>query len=50
MNLKGLFFAGQNALSPGALGTLLGSFQTVRQMIGLDRFSREVFEKLFRGR
>ncbi len=50
VNLKGLFFAGQNALSPGALGTLLGSFQTVRQMIGHDRFSREVFEKLSRGR
>ena len=50
VNLKGLFFAGQNALSPGALGTLLGSFQTVRQMIGHDRFSREVFEKLSQGR
>jgi hypothetical protein len=30
----GLFFAGQNALSPGVLGTLLGSFQAVRQLIG----------------
>ena len=46
----GLYFAGQNALAPGVLGTLLGSFQTVRQMIGHDRFSREVFEKLFPGR
>ena len=46
----GLYFAGQNALSPGVLGTLLGSFQTVRQMIGYDRFSREVFEKLFPDR
>ena len=46
----GLYFAGQNALAPGFLGTLLGSFQTVRQMIGYDRFSREVFEKLFPGR
>jgi phytoene dehydrogenase-like protein len=43
----GLFFAGQNALSPGVLGTVLGSFQAVRQMIGHDRFSREVFAKLF---
>jgi all-trans-retinol 13,14-reductase len=50
VNLKGFFFAGQNALSPGALGTLLGSFQTVRQMIGHDRFSGEVFEKLSQGR
>ncbi len=46
----GLYFAGQNALAPGVLGTLLGSFQTVRQMIGHDRFSREVFGKLFPGR
>jgi all-trans-retinol 13,14-reductase len=46
----GLYFAGQNALAPGVLGTLLGSFQTVRQMVGHDRFSREVFEKLFPGR
>jgi phytoene dehydrogenase-like protein len=45
----GLYFAGQNALAPGVLGTLLGSFQAVRQMIGHDRFSREVFEKLFPG-
>ncbi|MEW6334245.1 MAG: NAD(P)-binding protein [Thermodesulfobacteriota bacterium] len=50
MHLKGLYFAGQNALSPGVLGTLLGSFQTVRQMIGYDRFSREVFEPLAPGR
>lgn len=49
VNLKGLFFAGQNALSPGVLGTLLGSFQTARAMIGHDRFSREVFEKLVPG-
>lgn len=42
----GLFFAGQSALSPGVLGTLMGSFQTVRWMIGQDRFSREVFAKL----
>jgi all-trans-retinol 13,14-reductase len=42
----GLYFAGQNALAPGFLGTLLGSFQTARQMIGYDRFSRDVFAKL----
>jgi all-trans-retinol 13,14-reductase len=45
----GLYFAGQNALAPGVLGTLLGSFQTVRQMIGHDRFSREVFVNLSPG-
>jgi all-trans-retinol 13,14-reductase len=47
--VKGLFFAGQNALAPGIIGTLLGSFQTVRQMIGYDRFSREVFVELVPG-
>ncbi|MFH2075746.1 MAG: NAD(P)-binding protein [Pseudomonadota bacterium] len=45
----GLWFAGQNALSPGVLGTLLGSFQTVRQMIGPDHFAAEIFERLVKG-
>lgn len=45
-SLGGLFFAGQNALAPGILGTVLGSFQAVRQMIGHDRFASEVFEGL----
>ncbi|MHB8771797.1 MAG: phytoene desaturase family protein [Syntrophales bacterium] len=42
----GLTFAGQSALSPGVLGTLLGSLQAVRQMIGPDRFAAEVFAPL----
>lgn len=42
----GLFFAGQNALSPGVLGTLLGSLQAVRQMVGPERFAAEVFGRL----
>ena len=45
--LGGLFFAGQNALAPGILGTVLGSFQAVRQMIGYDRFV-PVFEDLLK--
>ena len=45
----GLFFAGQNALSPGVLGTMLGSFHAVRQLIGPDRFASEVFERLVKG-
>jgi all-trans-retinol 13,14-reductase len=48
-SLGGLFFAGQNALAPGILGTVLGSFQAVRQMIGHDRFASEVFEGLRKG-
>jgi all-trans-retinol 13,14-reductase len=44
----GLYFAGQNALSPGVLGTLLGSLQVARQVLGPDRFASEVFERLMR--
>jgi phytoene dehydrogenase-like protein len=47
--LGGLFFAGQNALAPGILGTILGSFQAIRQMIGHDRFASEVFEGIRKG-
>jgi all-trans-retinol 13,14-reductase len=47
--LGGLFFAGQNALAPGILGTVLGSFQAVRQMIGNERFAFEIFEGLLKG-
>ena len=42
----GLSFAGQNALSPGILGTLLGSLQVARQVLGPDRFAAEVFTRL----
>jgi all-trans-retinol 13,14-reductase len=48
-SLNGLFFAGQNALAPGILGTVLGSFHAVRQMIGHDRFAAEVLEELRSG-
>ena len=48
--LGGFFFAGQNALAPGILGTVLGSFQAVRQMIGRERFDRDVFSELFAGK
>jgi all-trans-retinol 13,14-reductase len=43
-SIEGLFLAGQNSLAPGIMGTMLGSFQTVRQIIGHERFSREVME------
>lgn len=35
----GLCLAGQNALAPGVMGCLLGSFAAVRQMIGRERFA-----------
>ena len=44
--VKGIFLSGQNRLSPGILGTMLGSFQTVRQMVGNENFMREVAGEL----
>lgn len=43
-SIAGLYFAGQNILAPGIMGTTLGSFQTVRRIIGQYRFGREVLE------
>lgn len=45
-SLGGLFFAGQNALAPGILGTVMGSYQAVRQIMGQESFNREVFSEL----
>ena len=41
-SVEGLFLAGQNVLAPGIFGTVLGSFYTVKQMIGHKRFLEEV--------
>jgi all-trans-retinol 13,14-reductase len=38
----GLYLAGQNAWSPGIIGTVLGSFQVVKQIIGFNRFQEEL--------
>lgn len=40
--LGGLYLAGQNALAPGVMGSIMGSFNVVRQMIGDNRFSKEI--------
>jgi phytoene dehydrogenase-like protein len=40
--ISGLFLAGQNAVAPGVLGTILGSFNAVRQIIGVVRFAEEI--------
>ena len=37
--ISGLFTAGQNAVAPGVLGTILGSFNAVRQIIGDASFA-----------
>ncbi|MBI5603238.1 MAG: NAD(P)/FAD-dependent oxidoreductase [Deltaproteobacteria bacterium] len=41
-SLRGLFLAGQSVLSPGILGTILGSFTTVKFIVGSERFRQEV--------
>ncbi len=40
--LGGLYLAGQNALAPGVMGSIMGSFNVVRQIIGDERFSKEI--------
>jgi all-trans-retinol 13,14-reductase len=40
--ISGLFLAGQNAVAPGVLGTILGSLNAVRQIIGIVRFAEEI--------
>jgi phytoene dehydrogenase-like protein len=44
--VKRLYLSGQNRLSPGILGTALGSFQAVRRIVGHEIFSREIAEGL----
>ncbi len=39
---RGLYLAGQNAWSPGIIGTVLGSFQVVKSVIGFNRFQEEL--------
>lgn len=44
--IGGLCLAGQNALAPGVLGCILGSFNAVRQLLGDQRFVREFQRQL----
>jgi hypothetical protein len=41
-SIAGLHLAGQSVLAPGIFGTTLGSFHTIRHIVGPDRFSRDV--------
>jgi hypothetical protein len=41
-SINGLYLAGQNRLCPGIMGTVLGSFQAVMQIIGHEQFARDV--------
>ena len=44
--IRGLCLAGQNAMAPGLLGSILGSFNAVRQLIGDGRFVGEFRRQL----
>ncbi len=37
--VKGLYLAGQNVLAPGVIGTIMGSFSTVRLILGTETFT-----------
>jgi phytoene dehydrogenase-like protein len=41
-SVKGLFLAGQSVLAPGIMGTMMGSFQTVKNIVGQERFNQEL--------
>lgn len=40
--IKGLYLAGQSSMAPGILGTVLGSFATVKSILGPRRFTKMV--------
>ncbi|MHB8136889.1 MAG: phytoene desaturase family protein [Smithellaceae bacterium] len=46
LHIDGLYLAGQNTLAPGVLGSILGSFNAVRQLIGDQCFDREFSRQL----
>ncbi|MDY6793487.1 MAG: NAD(P)/FAD-dependent oxidoreductase [Thermodesulfobacteriota bacterium] len=41
-SVKGLFIAGQNVVAPGIIGTIMGSFRTVKTIIGTEQFNKKV--------
>ncbi|MBN1365184.1 MAG: NAD(P)/FAD-dependent oxidoreductase [Syntrophaceae bacterium] len=44
--VPGLCIAGQNAVAPGVMGCLLGSFNAARQIVGVERFNKEIERSL----
>jgi all-trans-retinol 13,14-reductase len=40
--IPGLYLAGQNAMAPGVMGSMLGSFAAAAKIAGLERISREI--------
>ena len=41
-SITGLLLAGQSVMAPGVLGTILGSFATVKFLLGPKRFKRKI--------
>lgn len=41
-SVKGLYLSGQNVLAPGVIGTIMGSFSTVKLILGPDNFKEIV--------
>lgn len=42
MPIGGLYLTGQNALAPGVMGGILGSFDVTRKIIGTSRFVQDI--------
>lgn len=40
--VKGLYLSGQNVLAPGVIGTIMGSFSTVKLILGPDEFKKTI--------
>ena len=40
--VKGLYLVGQNVMAPGIIGTIMGSFSTVKLMLGADAFRKAI--------
>jgi phytoene dehydrogenase-like protein len=40
--VKGLYLAGQNVTAPGIIGTIMGSFSTVKLLLGPDEFNKMI--------
>jgi len=40
--IEGLFLAGQSVTAPGIIGTIMGSFQTTKFILGPERFREEI--------
>ena len=41
-SVKGLYLAGQSVLAPGIIGTIMGSFVTVKMILGAEAFRKRV--------